>query len=143
MNGIEYELHVALLARLKTSLGTNVTGVYADEVQSTATSPYVTIGNYTTLPWDSKTTDGREMTVVLHTWSRVASKAETLKLQNMVYKALQQPLTLREGHAVELVRPELAETLRDNTQPGTSEPGETWIHGIQQFRFKIKEGVNA
>lgn len=137
MNGIEYELHVALLARLKQALGTQVTGVYADEVQA-ATSPYVTIGNYTTLPYDSKTTDGREMTVTLHTWSTVASKAETLKLQSNIIKALKNPLTLREGHTVQLVRPELSETLRDNTDGNT-----VWIHGVQRFRFKINEGVTA
>lgn len=137
MNGIEYELHVALLARLKQALGTQVTGVYADEVQAAATSPYVTIGNYTTLPYDSKTTDGREMTVTLHTWSKVASKAETLKLQSNIIKALKNPLTLREGHTVQLVRPELSETLRDTTDTTV------WIHGVQRFRFKISEGVTA
>lgn len=137
MNGIEYELHVALLARLKQALGNSVTGVYADEVQASATSPYVTIGNYTTLPYDSKTTDGREMTVILHSWSTVASKAETLRLQNLIHKALKIPLTLREGHTVQLVRPELSEMLRDNTESGT-----TWIHGVQRFRFKIREGVS-
>ncbi|HHB1033554.1 TPA: DUF3168 domain-containing protein [Vibrio cholerae] len=135
MNGIEYELHVALLARLRQALGAQVTGVYADEVQAAATSPYVTIGNYTTLPYDSKTTDGREMTVTLHTWSTVASKAETLKLQSNIIKALKNPLTLREGHTVQLVRPELSETLRDTTDTTV------WIHGVQRFRFKISEGV--
>lgn len=137
MNGIEYELHVALLARLKQALGAQVTGVYADEVQAAATSPYVTIGNYTTLPYDSKTTDGREITVTLHTWSTVASKAETLKLQSNIIKALESPLTLREGHTVQLVRPELSETLRDTTDT------KVWIHGVQRFRFKINEGVTA
>lgn len=138
MNGINYELQVALLTRLKATVGVPV----FDYVPQEAVMPYVTIGEYTGVPFDAKDFEGLEPTVTLHAWSEAKGKAEAMKLLSKVEEAIgYEPLPLREGHSIMMQRPEFQTVLEEKTSVSSYSGDKKTYHGVIRFRFKITKGV--
>lgn len=90
-----WPLHVAIYQRLinDEQLMSLATDVY-DNVPETrwdgspVRMPYVTIGEQTNRPFDTKTSYGENITIVLHGWSDKASKKEAYQLQDYMLQAL-------------------------------------------------------
>ncbi|WP_084157671.1 DUF3168 domain-containing protein [Exiguobacterium oxidotolerans] len=137
MNGILYELQVALLMRLKALVGVPV----FDYVAKGTALPYVTIGEYTGVLFDAKDFDGLEPTVTLHAWSEAKGKAEAMKLLAKMEDALRDPLPLREGHSVIVQRPEFQTVLQEGTNITSYSGDVNTYHGVLRVRFKIIKGV--
>ena len=134
MNGIEYELHVALYDRLKTSPLVMIP-VY-DQIPNGATYPYVSIDEITALPYRSKTFEGLEINALLSVLSDRGGQGTVKKHMAAVRAALAKPLQLREGHIVhqqEFSGSNIVEfTDEDVIYPSIKQ-------GVLTFRFKIKE----
>lgn len=138
MNGINYELQVALLARLKATVGVPV----FDYVPQGTVLPYVTIGEFTGVPFDAKDFEGLEPTVTLHAWSEAKGKAEAMKLLSKIEEAVgYEPLPLREGHSIMVQRPEFQTVLHEGTNVSSYSGDQVTYHGVIRFRFKITKGV--
>jgi Protein of unknown function (DUF3168) len=106
-----------------------ITGVF-DEVKEGIALPYVTIGDDTANPYDTKTTAGEEITITLHCWSLGPGKKEAKIIMDAVLQALTgSELTIDDNFKIEGIRREMLEVLEDG-------PG---YHGICRFRFYIKQ----
>lgn len=106
-----------------------ITGVF-DEVKEGAALPYVTIGDDTANPYDSKTTNGEEITITLHCWSLGPGKKEAKLIMNAVLQAITgTQYSIDPSFKIEGVRREMLEVMEDG-------PG---YHGVCRFRFYIKQ----
>ncbi len=120
---------LALQGALHGRLSGHVT-VY-DAVPQKASFPYVTIGEATATDWGTKTGDGTEVTVTVHTWSRYHGRKECLETMDTVLGLVTGgPLALA-GFSVVTAELELLEVLE--------EPDGITRHGVQKFRFRIEE----
>jgi hypothetical protein len=85
MSLISWPLQQALFSRLSTALAP--VAVY-DDAPTTATFPYVTLGEQTSTGSGDKTSDAEELTVTLHAWSRKAGRKEVKDLLERIHSAL-------------------------------------------------------
>lgn len=90
------DLHQAIFTRLDDQVGGSFSGVYAaGGVPQAALSeddsafPFLTIGPYNFSPFDTKTSNGFEVVVTTHIWSRSTSSLVWQALRGAVYDALQ------------------------------------------------------
>ena len=134
MNGIEYELQVAMLARLKGSPLITI-DVY-DQIPGSAVYPYISIDEITALPYRTKTFEGLEISALLSVLSDRGGQGTVKKHMAAVRAALTKPLELREGHKVdyqEFAGSNIVEFTDDDViYPSIKQ-------GVLTFRFKIKE----
>ena len=111
-------------ATLKTLIG-NPARVYDHVPQATA-YPYVALGDATAGEFDTKTEDGMEQTLTLHTWSRYRGLSEAKRIMSAVVDALDQVSLSLTGHTLVLLRFEFSSTFLD--------PDGLTYHGVQRFR---------
>ena len=135
MNGIEYELQVAMIQRLKES--PIVTAPVYDDFPDTVTYPYISIDEITALPYRSKTFEGLEVSAVLSVLTDRGGQGANKKHIAAIRAAMYRPLVLREGHVIHTQEFESARVLEHTIDEA---PLSSLKQGIVTFRFKIKEG---
>ncbi len=97
-----------------------------DRIEQDSDFPYLQIGETTALDWDTKSTDGMEQTIVIHSWSRYSGQKEVKQIMGAVVDAIDQATLSLTGHTLILIRFEFADTFMD--QDGRTH------HGVQRFR---------
>ncbi|KXZ17894.1 phage tail protein [Bacillus nakamurai] len=130
MRSALWPLQAALFKRLSTDeeLNGRVTGVF-DAVPKDQQKPYVTMGDDDVSPFETKTSNGEEINVVLHCWSGYNGKKEAMEILSLMLQALtNRPLEI-EGFL--LCRSEMR-----SMQVITDIDGYT-RHGILRMRFTI------
>lgn len=135
MNGIEYELQVAMLQRLKTS--PLITIPAYDDLPDSLTYPYISIDEITALPYRTKTFDGLEVTAVLSVLTDRGGQGANKKYQAAIRAAFTKPLVLREGHVIHTQEYADSRTIEYTLDEA---PLTSIKQGVLSFRFKIKEG---
>ena len=88
--------------------------------------PYVVIGLSTVREFDSKTENGCDQTLTIHTWSRYRGFQETKEIMAAIVDALDQQGLSVVGHDLVQLRFEFSDTFLE-------EDGLT-RHGVQRFR---------
>ena len=133
-----WPLQKAIFSRLNTdtALKNVVTGVYdyvprEEEAGYKVEKPYCTIGEQTTRPFDTKTTVGENITLVLHCWSKFPGKEEAYKINDLMLQALtKSPLSIEGGFSLQDFRRESGTTVIQDVD------GKTY-HGILRVRAII------
>lgn len=97
-----------------------------DHVPQGTPFPYIVIGEATAESFDTKTEDGQEQTLTIHSWSRHRGLLEAKEIMAAVTDALDQQSLSIAGHDLVLLRFVFARTLRD--------PDGLTRHGVQRFR---------
>ena len=93
---------------------------------SGAFPPYVVIGLSTVREFDSKTEDGCDQTLTIHTWSRHRGFKEAKQIMSAVVDVLDRGALTVAGHALIQLRFEFSDSFLE-------EDGMT-RHGVQRFR---------
>jgi len=101
------------------------TTVY-DRTPQDSAFPYIVVGEATALDWDTKSTDGMELTQTIHSWSRYSGAKEVKQIMGAIVDAIDGATMSLTGHTLILIRFEFSETLDD--------PDGRTRHGIQRFR---------
>jgi hypothetical protein len=125
-----WALQQALVQRLDsdTALNERITGVF-DDVEKGTAFPYITIGEPTADPFETKSSFGEEVAVVLDCWSRYAGKKEAYEILNLMLQAITRTPLPIEGFT--LVRTRLQQmTVITDIDNETR-------HGIMRMRFTI------
>ena len=86
----------AIFTRLSglSSVASLVNGIYAtipqpDDAGDAALFPYITIGNDSAAPMDTKTSDGVSVSIQIDVWSRAGNYIEAKDIAQAIYDALQ------------------------------------------------------
>lgn len=82
----EYEVQKAVFEAFNNSPGTDFT-VY-DDVPEDAEFPYIVIGETTTVPFRTKDSDGFEVSIIIHCWSRFDGREEVKQMMGQAYNVL-------------------------------------------------------
>ncbi|MDL2028997.1 DUF3168 domain-containing protein [Bacillus subtilis] len=130
MRSAMWPLQTAIFQRLSTDkeLNARVTGVL-DAVSKDQIKPYVTTGDDDVLPFETKTSKGEIINVVLHCWSDYNGKKEAMQILDLMLQAItREPLEI-EGFS--LCRSEMR-----GMQVITDIDGYT-RHGILRMRYTI------
>lgn len=88
--------------------------------------PYVLIGESTAVDSDTKTTDGMEQTLTIHSWSRYRGQREVKLIMAAIVDALDDQALAVTGHTLINLRFEFSDTFKD--------PDGLTRHGVQRFR---------
>ena len=88
--------------------------------------PYVVVGETEAREWDTKTEDGMEQTLMVHTWSRGRGMKEPKQIMGAIVDALDQVALSVTGHDLVQLRFEFSETFLEDD--GLTR------HGVQRFR---------
>jgi hypothetical protein len=121
-----WALQEAIYNRFKNDSSITV-GVY-DEVDETATLPYITIGEDTVTDFSTKDYTGENTTATLHCFSNYEGKKEVKQLLDLMLRSLTKtPLTIV-GFSVEDLQREFLTVINE----------QGIYHGIMRIRFKIK-----
>jgi len=97
-----------------------------DHVPDDAAFPYVVVGEDTLNMWDTKSINGFDAMVTLHTWSRYRGRKECKQIQGNIYDALHDaPLAITGYNHVY--------TYLDNEDSFLDEDGLT-RHGVSRYR---------
>jgi hypothetical protein len=120
------------------TLSNMVTGVYdsvpqAEDAGSDVAFPYVTIGDDTALDWNTDTSNGKEATITVHSWSRYRGRSEVKEIQGAIYEALHLANITVQGYNLVECWSEYSETLVD--------PDGLTRHGVQRFRLIIDKEI--
>lgn len=124
-----WPLQQAVFQRLSSDpvLSGMVTGVF-DHVPENQPFPYVVIGEPSELPFDTKSTFGEEISLVLHVWSDYAGKKEAYNILAACQKALAYRL---EVDGFKLLKVERAgKQVFDDIDPRIK-------HGVLRMRYTI------
>lgn len=97
-----------------------------DDVPREAEFPYVVFGPGLERDWGAGASPGHEHVLVLHVWSRLSGRRQTLEVMDAVRSALHDRHLPLEGHRLINLRHEMSEARRDDD-------GETY-QGIVRFR---------
>ncbi|MFQ6016774.1 MAG: DUF3168 domain-containing protein [Kiloniellaceae bacterium] len=97
-----------------------------DHAPQDSAFPYVVIGEATSGAFDTKTEDGMEQALTIHTWSRYRGLKETKQIMAAVLDALDQQALTVPGHELILLRFTFGATFLD--------PDGLTRHGVQRFR---------
>ncbi|MFT4415322.1 DUF3168 domain-containing protein [Fredinandcohnia humi] len=124
-----WPLQEAIFQRLESDLELTqmITGVF-DDVEEGQAFPYVTIGEPTMVPFETKMSFGEEITVVLHCWSQYEGKKEAYDILNLMLQALSPRLQV-EGFSVFKTQVEQMTVINDIDN--------VTKHGIMRIRFYI------
>jgi hypothetical protein len=126
-----WSLQVALYNRLKNDVAISAKAKVYDAVPDTTVFPYITLGEDTVIPYDSKTFDGEEITHTLHVWSQYKGKKEVKEIMSLIIEAvIKSPLSLDGGFFVEFTRVDFMQVFDDPSDIK---------HGVIRFRFKISQ----
>ena len=99
---------------------------WAEPNSSGVYPPYVKIGEATARDWDTKTSDGMEQTLIIHTWSRGRGMKEPKLIMAAIVVALDQQALTVVGHT-------LVELVFEFSDTETEQDGLT-RHGVQRLR---------
>lgn len=102
-----------------------------DHVPQETDFPYVSIGDTTSIEWDTDTSLGSEDTVTIHVWSRYRGRKETKEIQLELYNALHRHNLTISGATTVTCDWEFAESEVDTD--GLTR------HGITRFRLLIEQ----
>jgi hypothetical protein len=127
--GAAFELQKAVYTALTAAVAPVV--VYDDTPDNVAL-PYVQIGEFEEVPWDTDTTIGRETLFVVHTWSRYDGMKDLKDLMDTVKAALHNQNLTVTGEYFVLCFVEDSRSMVD--------PDGRTRHGVQRFRV-ITEGT--
>jgi hypothetical protein len=106
-----------------------ITDVY-DEVNETAVLPYVQIGDDTVAPYDTKTTNGEDLTLTIHCFANGPGKREAKLIMDAVLQALtSEPLTVTGFNVDGLPYREFLEVFSEGSI----------YHGVCRFRVYVKQ----
>ena len=96
-----YEVQTEVFSLLKESkkLDKLTNGVY-DYVPEKTKTPYVTFGQITSLPSDSKTDEGEKVTVALEIWSENKGRKEAVMIMNEVEDTLKEEFDLETAYII-------------------------------------------
>ncbi len=97
-----------------------------DHIPQPTVFPYISIGETSAGPFDTKTEDGMEQTFTIHTWSRHRGLKEVKQIMGAIVDVLDQAALSVSGHTLVLVRFEFSDTILD--------PDGKTRHGVQRFR---------
>ncbi len=97
-----------------------------DHVPQGTAYPYVVIGEAKTKDFDTKTEQGMEQTLTIHSWSQYQGMMEVKQIMAEVTAALDRQSLALTGHRLVLLRFEFSETMLD--------PDGLTRHGVQRFR---------
>lgn len=124
-----WPLQQAIFGALTNDAGVTalVGGRVYDSVPQDASFPYLTVGDSTVIPFDTKDEPGQEHRVVMHAWSRYAGRKEAKQILAAVYDRLNRATLTVSGYGVVLILFEFEETFLD-------EDGRTY-HGVIRFRI--------
>ncbi len=129
-----WPLQVAVFQRLANDgpLNNVIEGVY-DYVPQDTPKPYVTIGEQTLTPFDTKTSLGDNITLVLHCWSDYKGKSEAYNIIDLMLQALSKaPLDIEGAFSLFHFQRESGTTVIQDID------GETY-HGILRVRCYINQ----
>lgn len=112
-----------------TTLDTGLTVPVYDDVPQGASFPYVSIGEDTSIQWDTDLDDGTESTLTIHVWSRSPGRKEAKELLDSIHGLLHRKTLTVTGASPVFCYYEFAETLLDPD-------GET-RHGVTRYRAVI------
>lgn len=129
-----WPLQKSIYQRLSTNaeLAAMVTGVF-DYVPKDQPYPYITIGEPIADPFDTKTTLGEQIAIVIHTWSQYDGKKESYDLLNKSLQITSRKLQLDDGFKIDLQE-------RTGMQVFDDIDGRTY-HGVLRLRFTINREV--
>ncbi|MDF2902369.1 MAG: hypothetical protein K0S25_7 [Bacillus sp. (in: firmicutes)] len=103
-----------------------------DDVPSSPSFPYISLGDDTVNNWSTKTSKGEEITHTLHVWSRYNGKKEAKEIMDLVLQSITStPLSIGSGFSMDFSRMEFMEVITD--------PDGITRHGIMRLRFKISQ----
>ena len=105
-----------------------VTDVF-DFVPENTAFPYVKIGEETAVDNGTKTLQGNEHTLVIHTFSRYRGSKETKEIMSRVYALLHESSLTVSGASLVNLRFEFSDIIKENDGLTT--------HGLQRFRAMI------
>ncbi|MED4461861.1 DUF3168 domain-containing protein [Metabacillus fastidiosus] len=125
-----WELQKAIYQRLSSDpvISGMVTGVF-DAVPENQAYPYVVIGEPSELPFDTKSTFGEEISIVIHVWSDYAGKKETYNILNACLKSLSYKLDIEGFKLLKVERRGM--TVFDDIDPKIK-------HGVLRMRYTIQ-----
>lgn len=107
-----------------------------DFVPETAQPPYVLIGDDTAIDNGTKSKNGWEYTITIHSWAyEVAGRKQGKSIMGAIYDALHQQTITVTGFNLIYLRSEFETTQQDPSAVGQSD---RFYHGIQRFRALIQ-----
>jgi len=105
-----------------------VTDVY-DFVPENTAFPYVKVGEETSIDNGTKTLQGNEHTLVIHTFSRYRGSKEVKEIMSRIYALLHESSLSVSGASLVILRFEFSDVIKEND-------GFT-SHGLQRFRAVV------
>ena len=105
-----------------------VTDVF-DFVPENTAFPYVKIGEETAVDNGTKTLQGNEHTLVIHTFSRYRGSKETKEIMSRIYALLHESSLTITGASLVNLRFEFSDIIKENDGLTT--------HGLQRFRAMV------
>lgn len=135
-NAIQAAIYTRLTgySALTTALGGSK--VYDHVPQGTA-APYIQIGNDTSAPYDTKTSNGWQCTLTLHVWDYEKAGQKSVKtLMAHIYDALhkQESSVTVTGFSLVALLCEFQESFQES---GVEGAGDHYYHGVMRFRAYI------
>ncbi len=112
------------------------TAVY-DFVPPGTAYPYITIGDNTAISSDTKSKDGQEFTITIHTWHKAEGRKATQDLLQSIHTALhnqESTLTLS-GFTLVLLRFDFMDAFQDTSVQGNNDH---YYHGVIRFRGIVR-----
>lgn len=110
------------------SLTAKVAGVF-DSVEEDQAFPYVTIGEPSMLPFETKQKFGEELSIVIHAWSTYNGKKEAIDILNLCLASLSTRMTL-EGFTINKVEVDSVRVF-DDADPRIK-------HGVLRMKYTIQ-----
>ncbi len=105
-----------------------VTDVF-DFVPETTAFPYVKVGEETSVDNGTKTLQGNDHTLVIHTFSRYRGSKETKEIMSRIYALLHESSLTVSGASLVNLRFEFSDIIKENDGLTT--------HGLQRFRAMV------
>jgi len=109
-----------------------VNSVY-DRVTEGAEFPYIVIGESVSRDWSTKTTNGQQILLALHVYSRSGGRKQTAEILDRIYNLLHQGTVSLSGHLLIAMRFEFGDI--------TLESDQLTYHGAIRFRAFTEELV--
>jgi len=127
-------LHRGLVTALKADA--TIAGLVADRIYEwpgdDATYPMITVGDYTSTPWDTDTSVGSEIDITVHTWARGPSgRVVARRIGEAVTDLLHRQRITAAGYIVVDVQRTFADVWRDEASEATSKSDTA--HGVYRY----------
>lgn len=110
-----------------------------DHVPQRTVAPYVVIGDDTSVDFDTKTSNGWEVTLTIHCWDFEKAGRKSVKaIMGHIYDALhkaESSITVT-GFSLVMIYCEFQQTFQETAIEGASDH---YYHGVQRFRAIIHE----